>query len=333
MALDDLLKRELERAARPPDPDDVYEHILRRRERRRSARKVQAAALALVVSGASIAGAYGLWKVFGDGASVHPAGTNGTDQPQEGRPAVEPTATPADGGAQRGAVDIGLGFLVCRAERLGGIDFLGDGVSGHAWTAVPLKEGETCRRSTEPEDYILAVDHTGDADADTSIELPFDCTPPACPPHAATDLDGNGTEELVVAQHFSIMSFYFFAVRPDGNGGLHVEPILVAPPGHPPAGIEPAEPLWIDAGGDAGYSSSIECEGYPSDPVIVWSWEYAEIDSDAPREFHVTEIELGPDGMFHVAGRTDSSLPADTPAPIASQSELGRQCGVVWWFP
>jgi hypothetical protein len=241
---------------------------------------------------------------------------------------VEPSATPSP--SPNASQDIGIGFPVCFAERLGRIDYLGDGTDGNAWTAVPVKDDGSCPRYPAPDEYLLAVDHTGDRVADSWIDLPFECAS-WCPPFDATDLDGNGTEELIVVNSFSIMGYHFFDVRPNANGDVRVEPILVAAPGHEPAGISAGEPLQTDAGGDAGYSSSIECEGYPSAPVIVWSWSFAEIDSDEPTEVHVTRIELQPDGLFHVIDTNDFTVPAREPTGVANAYELGPQCGVDWY--
>jgi hypothetical protein len=91
VALDERLKRELERAARPADPSGLYEHLIRRRERRRIARKVQSAALAVVVVLGSIGGFYALTRVFREGAPpvAAPSVSNGLivvsrDVPGEG---------------------------------------------------------------------------------------------------------------------------------------------------------------------------------------------------------------------------------------------------------
>jgi hypothetical protein len=240
-------------------------------------------------------------------------------------PSPTPGAHPPDGGQ-----DIGLGFPVCFSERLGGIDHLGDGTNGAAWTAVPAKDDGTCPRFPDPERYIVAADYTGDRVADSWVEFDYGCYN-GCAPWDATDLDANGTEELIVATYFSIMDYHFFAVRPSPNGDLRLEPILVAEPGHDPAGIAAGEPLRIDAGGDAGYGSSIGCEGYPSAPVMVWSWSFAEIDSDEPAEVHVTRIDLQRDGLFHVIDANDSTVPAGEPSGIESQTELGPACGVDWY--
>ena len=247
-----------------------------------------------------------------------------TDDPVE--PSPTPSAPPRDVGE-----DIGLGFPVCFSERLGGIDYLGDGTNGAAWTAVPAKEDGTCPRYPDPERFIVAADHTGDRVADTWVEFDYGCYN-GCAPWDATDLDANGTEELIVATYFSIMDYHFFAARPGPNGDLRLEPILVADPGHEPAGIVAGQALRIDAGGDAGYGSAIECEGYPAAPVIVWSWIYAQVESDQPAEVHVTRIELQADGLFHVIDTNDSTVPAGEPFGIPSQTELGLACGVDWYL-
>ena len=243
---------------------------------------------------------------------------------------IEPSPTPSP--SRDVGQDIGVGFPVCFAERLGRIDYLGDGTDGNAWTAVPVKDDGTCPRRGAPaaDRYLLAVDHTGDRVADSWIDLPFECWS-LCTPFDATDLDGNGTEELIVVNSFSIMAYYVFDVRPSANGHLRVEPILVAAPGHEPAEIFAGEPLRIDAGGDEGYGMTIECEGYPAAPVIVWSWSYAVVDGNEPIEVHVTRIQLQPDGLFHVIDTNDFTVPAGTPSGIAIPYELGPQCGVDWW--
>ena len=318
MGFDDRLATELERAARPADPSGLYEQMIRRRERRRIARKARTVVLTAAVVAGSLAGAFALWNVFGQRAPVEPANTSPTMQP-----------TP-QGQLPRGAEDVGIGFPICQVERLNRIDYLGDGTDGSAWTGAALEEeGQTCREALRRARYVLAVDHTGDQGADSWVELPFECTA-VCPPFAATDLDGNGTDELIVANYFSIMDFYVFAVLPDDSGDLQVEALLVAPPGHRPAGIKPGEPLRIDAGGDEGYGSSIRCEGYPSEPAIVWSWGYTLIDGAEPGQVHATRIELRPDGRFHVVETNDSTVPPGAQPDIPSQHELGSQCGVDW---
>jgi TolB protein len=64
---EDRLREELERRGRPADPTGIYEHLIRRRERRRIARRVEAGALAFAVFAAS------LWGVFALRRSLEPA--------------------------------------------------------------------------------------------------------------------------------------------------------------------------------------------------------------------------------------------------------------------
>ena len=80
MALDERLRRELERAGGPADPSGIYEDLIRRRERRRIVRKVESGVLAIAVVAVSVAGVYGLSRVFGEDAnrdSATPSVSNG----------------------------------------------------------------------------------------------------------------------------------------------------------------------------------------------------------------------------------------------------------------
>jgi hypothetical protein len=74
MAVDERLRRALEEAGRPADPSGIYEHLIRRRERRRIARRVQSGVVAVVVVAGSIAGFYGLSRVFDPGERTPGAG-------------------------------------------------------------------------------------------------------------------------------------------------------------------------------------------------------------------------------------------------------------------
>jgi hypothetical protein len=146
-----------------------------------------------------------------------------------------------------------------------------------------------------------------------------------CVPYAAVDLDGNGTEELIVASYFSIMDYYVVRyLGPPEEPSPVIVPVLVAEPGHEPAGLIPGEPLRIDAGGDAGYSSEIVCDP----PVITWTWTFAPIDSQEPTEVHQVEIELRDDGAFHVVGRNDFTVPAGQPP--GATDHTAPSCGVDW---
>lgn len=77
MALDERLHRELERAARPADPSGIYEDLLRRRGRRQVAHRVGRGLLVVAVVAGSVAGVYGLGRVFAPGSSGSAAGAGG----------------------------------------------------------------------------------------------------------------------------------------------------------------------------------------------------------------------------------------------------------------
>ena len=317
---DDRLTRELERAARPePASPNVIREVDRRRGRRTIVRKAQTVGLAIVVVVGTGAGVVALDHVFRSNPS--PA-TSVTPSPTP-----QPTTEPSQTSAKEIGRDIGLDFNVCFPDWLGGIDFTGDGTQGSAWTGVPVTDDGTCPAYAKPAKYILAVDDTGDRLADAWLDLPFDCYV-HCAPADATDLDANGTEELVVRSSFSIMDYYFFALRQTPGSDPSIEPVLVADPGHEPAGITPGLLLRIDAGGDEGYGSSISCEGYPSAPIIVWSWADAPVETDIPKEVHITRIQLQADGLFHVIGTNDYTVPAGDPSGI--DYATGPACGVDW---
>jgi Tol biopolymer transport system component len=268
---------------------------------------------------------------------VHPDGTAEVRLTMDG--AFDPTWQPLPAGSEPTATaspepspspmpepegkDIGLGFNLCDSERLGGIDYLGDGSSGMAWIGVPTIDDGTCPRYSRPGKYVVAEDHTEDGVADSWLDLPWQCYVD-CVPFDAADLDANGTEELIVTSYFSIMDYYVMALQPDGDGKLQIRPLLVAEPGHEPAGLVAGDPLRIDAGGDAGYGSEIVCE--PS--VITWTWVFRPVESNEPAEVHYVELELWPDGMFHVVGTNDYMLPVGEPTPLGDHTE--PSCGIDW---
>jgi Tol biopolymer transport system component len=266
-----------------------------------------------------------LWLMRPNGSeAVQLTSGGGFDPAWQALPAgsVQPEPTP-----QLEGRDIGLDFRLCHATWLGGIDFTGDGANGNAWIGVPQKDDGTCPEFTRPGSFLVAVDHTGDRRADSWVDLPWLCYQ-GCGLAGAADLDADGSQELVVRGYFSIMDYYLLAVRPNATGEMVVAPILVAEPGHEPAQISAGKPLRIDAGGDEGYGSIIQCERYPASPVIVWSWTWAPVEGKRPREVHITRLQLQADGLVHVIGTNDYTVPFDQPTGIGN--ETSPACGVDW---
>jgi hypothetical protein len=254
VALDERLRRELERAGRPADPSGIYEDLIRRRERRRIVRKVESGVLAIAVVAVSVAGLYGLSRVFGDDAERDAA------TPSVPTPSPTPTASPT-----RVGKDIGLGFPVCNVTSVRG-EFA-PGLGGKAYVAT--KAGDTACPDLGDGIQVLAVDVTGDELADASFG-PLECEQ-WCTAYATPDVDGDGTDEVLVQNvEFSIVGLKLFEVQV-GDGGAALGPVTVAPPGSPRGGFDPgAEPqLWL--GGDAFELDTLRCEDSPDGRVLVYT--------------------------------------------------------------
>jgi Tol biopolymer transport system component len=221
-----------------------------------------------------------------------------------------PSPSPSDDAGSASGTDIGLGTNVCQAERLGGLNLVSDGVPDVAWTGYLVNEPGRCP-PPDAQRWIVAVDVTDDgaADAFTDAKL-VNCPYVSCTPLGGTDLDADGDEELVVTTLFSIRDQGYFSVRQTTGHTYAIDPIAVAPPGHPAAGIEAGKPLETSAGGDEGYAAWIRCEGYPSSPILVFASASTTVESNQPVEWHEVKLQLHrDDGMFHVVDATDLSLP------------------------
>ncbi len=126
-------------------------------------------------------------------------------------PTSEPTVSPS---AEPAGRDIGLAFDLCDVQQLTGIDFLGDGTMGTAWTGNKTTSEGACP-GIDDDRYGVAVDFTGDGVADSwSGETIEHCT--GCEPFKAADLNVDGNEELIVTR----LVLLDHAVRPvHGDAG------------------------------------------------------------------------------------------------------------------
>jgi hypothetical protein len=220
--------------------------------------------------------------------------------------------------------DIGLSRNVCETSRLGGLDLIPDNTPDVAFTGFFINDIGRCSEGRQ--EWIVAVDVTGDdrADAYTDAQL-INCPNTGCQPLDATDLDADGDSELIIETNFSILDQGYFLVSVQGDR-VAIEPILVAYPGHPEAGVQPGEPLMTSSGGDAGFAAWIRCESYPSAPVLVLLLADGVVDSNLPTKWHEVKFRLESDGVFHVIGSTDLSLPqSQDPGLIRSTAPA---CGV-----
>jgi Sigma-70, region 4 len=298
VVLDERFRRAFEGAGEPADPSGVYEDLIRRRERRRLARGMTLGVVSVAVVAACIVGVVILSRVFAPTES-RPGADGGVG------PSVQPVPTAAN--IAPTGEDIGLGFPVCNVTSVAGV--FAPGVDGTAWVAT--KAGDVGCPAVGDGMQVVAVDVSGDGEADASFG-PLACDS-SCTAFAAPDVDGDGTDELLVQNvEFSIVGLKLFEIQL-GDGGAALGPVTVAPPGDPQSGLEPgAEPqLWL--GGDAFDVETLRCEDSPEGLVLI----------------HTTATEDPPDSTDAVwrATETTYSLNDDFTASIVQVREFTEPVG------
>jgi hypothetical protein len=236
-------------------------------------------------------------------------------------PSPSPSPTP------QASSDIGLGFPVCNVTSVQG-QF---GTAPDVWTAyVATKRGDVgpCPNASEA-DNVVAVDVTGDGQADAAYG-PIVCDV-ACSAFAAPDIDGDGTDELLVQDvAFSIAGLRLLElgwIPGTVRGGPVLSPVTVARPGDLAAGYEPGKELRLWLGGDAFRLDALRCEPGPDGRVLVaTSAESRPHDSpDAVWYAHETTFMLRDDGTVDVVGTRDFQEPATSESP--SFATRGGLCG------
>jgi hypothetical protein len=237
--------------------------------------------------------------------------------------------------------DIGLAFPVCNVTsvqgQFGNAHLPGD-LGNHqvvqtAYVATKRGDGP-CPKASEA-DNVLAVDVTGDGKADAAYG-PFGCQG-GCSAFAALDIDGDGTDELLVQDvAFSIAGLRLFEVNwSDGPGAEKaiLSPVTVASPGDPAGGFEPGTELRLWLGGDGFQLDALRCDSGPDGRVLVaTSAESKPHDSpDAVWYAHETTFRLRHDGKLDVVGTRDFQEPATSEPP--SFATLGPPCGASLPYP
>jgi hypothetical protein len=176
---------------------------------------------------------------------------------------------------------------------------------------------------------VLAVDVSGDNVADTSVG-PLECDP-WCSAFAAPDVDGDGTDELLIQNiQFTIAGLRLYDVGSDPRPT--VRPVTVASPGYRGEGLAPgAEPqLWI--GGDAFDSDSLRCfddQPPPTGPGrVLIQTSATQVPPDSPDAmWHATQtwFDLQPDGTVTIVDRGDFKEPVGSGPPSFAQPK--QLCG------
>ncbi len=219
-------------------------------------------------------------------------------------------------GPHRVGEDIGLSFPVCHLSSLDGVD-LGNGAS-RVWRGAKVTLDGRC--PNEGAALIVAADVDGDGLADTWAPLQ-DCSYCEPDPVAAADLNGDGIDEVIVREvPFTVPSYRVLTLS---AGAL--SPVLVAGSGHPEAGFIDGKPAVLSAGGDAGISDHIACDGWPSNAVLTQFNTDTPIDG-ARTTIHVSRLVME-GSSFRVVGSRDYTQPATTALPFGTQPDV---CGVPW---
>lgn len=226
--IDERLERELDRAARPAAPDvgALVDDVVRRRARRATTRRIQAGAVALVVTAA----AFGAFVVV-------QARTTAT---------VAPGASPSSTVAQT-APPLRLAFPTCDVTS---VPITVDGTHGFAYVATKAGDAGPCPKDG---DTVVAVDVNGDGRADASAGPLGDCSY-GCSAWAAPDVNGDGTSEVAVsnagADGYGIS---LYAVT--GGADPSIRSITVADPQGlgfirvDPRAYDPMQFAWVDVAG------------------------------------------------------------------------------------
>jgi hypothetical protein len=221
-------------------------------------------------------------------------------------PSVSPSPSPSP---EPEGLDVGLGFNLCDIRRLDGIDFLGDGTMGTAWTGNETTPDGVCP-GIDDDRYGVAVDFTGDGIADSwSGETIEHCT--GCEPFKATDLNVDGKEDLIVTvSYFSIMQYGLYTVMPV-DGELEIVPFRTGEPGHPQHGLDAGKPFTFWVGGDAGSSDWFYCQRLPG----FWLTGTESPIDGGPGDvttWHETHVSLGTDGIAHILDARTYTVPYGT---------------------
>jgi hypothetical protein len=252
------------------------------------------------------------------GFSWQPLPDPTSDLPQQTEP---PTPSPSVEVEE----DIGLGFPVCNVTSVAGV--FAPGVNGSAWVAT--KTGDLGCPSLGEGLQVVAVDVSGDNVADTSFG-PLECDP-WCSAFAAPDVDGDGTDELLVQNiQFTIAGVRLYDVGSDPQPT--VMPVTVASPGYPGEGLAPGaeSQLWI--GGDAFDSDTLRCFEDQTPPAgpgrVLIQTSATQVPPDSPDAmWHASEtwFDLQPDGTVTIVDRGDFKEPVRSGAPSFAQPK--QLCG------
>lgn len=226
------------------------------------------------------------------GISWAPAAKPMSTATESEKPEMSTRSEPAETGR-----DIGLAFNMCDVTAVPG-HFGSSETAGTAYVGSEVRDGDCPKLSGASQ--ILAVDLDGDERADAFLG-PLECDP-WCTAWAAPDVDGDGTDEILVQNvQFSIAGLHLYDVHNDPPG---IVAVTVAPPGDP----EVFEP------------------GHQPQPVVRGRW----VQRASPRLFRHRRARPGADVRFcesGAAGVRALARPRDDVAAGARDARGRRRAG------
>lgn len=258
------------------------------------------------------------------GFSWQPVPDATSDVPQQTEP---PTPSPSDGVDK----DIGLGFPVCNASSITG-RFVTPDAKSTAYVATKMSDTGGCQQPEEGFN-VVALDVDRDGLADTSYG-PIECML-ECRAFSAPDIDGDGTDELLVIQSGgSVVGLRLYDFAPSDTAPS-IDPVTVAKPGDPDVGFEPGEQPTLFLGGDGFGLDALQCGDVtaPDGPgIVATSAESLPHDSpDAQWHAHQTTFVLEDDGLLHVVDVRDFTEPVtddpNGPSFLSGETLCGSNLG------
>jgi hypothetical protein len=297
--LDDGIRRELERRARPGDPSGALVRVIRAKRRLRVMRRVQAAALAVVVVAGTAGAVLALSRAFRPPGNQPRVGPTVTTSPS-------PAREPCPGGIVLGGHDMPEGYRPFGPDRPG--DVIGDGRAARIQVFEDLAQPLRCR-------YLLVVEHPEGVTYVAQIRT-FQWLPDAPAVLMTAEIDGQPGVEVVIDQGgpgHPHRSGQVFTYEPSGvpGGRGAVVPMRLNPP--------QGTPVLLPLGGE--FAAGVDCVPEPGTIVVTVGDLAAGGDThyDVTRTLYVAEqgsfVEVSSESFTVPVGEEDERWPelADDP--------------------
>jgi hypothetical protein len=291
--IDERIRQELKGLARPVGVEGVAEEVSRRKARRRVVRRAQVAALAAVVLMGSLAGVYGLLRVFGPRGET-PGGNGETSTPG---------VTPCDASSLEAEVngDAMLDAVIVYWPTETMCDPVPEGVPYQA--QVVLSVGSDEEIGLQPQ-------------ALPECETPFT----ACKLFGAPDVDGDGRAEVAVAiapgGPATFYSLYFFDADRRSEDSVLVR-YSVDPPGdpwHEEYGFPPG-PALLMAYGSVTHQHWVSCLEEEGVHYLVASTALRSKEDPTLYDVHSTVLGVG-GASLEVFGTEQQRVTQDRLEPL-----------------